>query len=175
MFISRPKSFNNTRVEEIDAHAIVYKLFFYQKIQKKMMKNLIFAAFLCTCEGKFWQKEIGRGQKYTGNPTGEAVSPLDSSKIPDYISSHFKQDGDLQSTDEELHFYPANYTGEKFYTVIYKENGEVLDYQNIKIADATVYMNTLAPKLKVIIFDIISTIAFDVRFFAAHPHFKLIS
>ena len=134
------------------------------------MKNLIFAAVFCTGEGKFWQKEIGRGQKYTGNPTGEAGSPLDLSKIPNYISTHFKQNGESQSTDEELHFYPANYTGEKFYTVIYKENGEVLDYQNLQIADATVYMNTLAPKLKVIIFDMISTIAFDVRFVAPYPH-----
>ena len=138
------------------------------------MKKLIFAAFFCRSEGKFWQKEIGRGQKYTGNPTAEAVGPLDLSKIPNYITSHFKdsQDGGFQSTDEELHFYPANYTGEKFYTVIYKENGEVLDYQNLKIADATVYMNTLAPKLKVIncIFDVISTIACDVRFVAAYPH-----
>lgn len=122
---------------------------------KFSIKNIILAGFFCTSEGRFWnnlsEEEIGRGQKYTGNPTGEGISPLDTSKIPEYISSFFKPD--IQSTDEELHFYPANYTGDKFYTVVYRENGEVLDYQNLKIADATVYMNTLAPKLKVIFFD----------------------
>ena len=117
------------------------------------MKLCIFLGYFGAIESRFWknssEEDLTRGQKYTGPPVGGPGDPqnLKNPVVPDFIAS---LDDNSPSEDEELHFYPANYTGEKFYTVVYKENGEVLDYQNLKIADATVYMNTLAPKLRVI-------------------------